>query len=93
MTKELVERLRGRHECGMNAHGYDLRLHHEAADTIERQAAQIAVLQEALARVKEECAAVCDQYAIKQKYFYPEDPSSWVSAQDCAEAIRAMGQK
>jgi len=42
MSQDIVERLRGRHECAMNAHGYDLKLHYEAADTIESLRQQLA---------------------------------------------------
>lgn len=39
---------------------------------------------------RERCAAVCEQYMAVQKMHYPDDPSSWVSAEDCAEAIRSL---
>lgn len=45
MSQDIVERLRGRHECAMNAHGYDLKLHYEAADTIESLRARVAELE------------------------------------------------
>lgn len=38
--QELIERLRGRHDCGMNAHGYALKLHYEAANAIEQLQAE-----------------------------------------------------
>lgn len=40
MTDDLKQRLRGRHECAMNAHGHDLRLHYEAANRIEQLEAE-----------------------------------------------------
>jgi len=45
MSQDIVERLRGRHECAMNAHGYDLKLHYEAADTIESLRARVKELE------------------------------------------------
>ena len=52
MSQDIIEQLRGRHECGMNAHGYDLKLHYEAADTIESLRARVAELE---AEVLEQC--------------------------------------